>query len=63
MDYNRMKYEVWYTHPDGWRGSPCLTWRKVAEFHFRFEAEKYISIFHGDEPERFSIVEKKGETT
>ena len=52
MDYNRMNYEVWFTHKDGWR-------RKVAEFHFRFEAEKYVNIFHGDEPERFTIVEKE----
>lgn len=52
MEYiNKLNYEVWYRYLDG------KTTRRMAAFHFRFEAEKYIELFPGNHNEQYYIVE------
>lgn len=51
MAINALHYEVWYRYRDG------KSIRRLAAFHFRFEAEKYIELFHGGDAEQYYIVE------
>ena len=48
---NKLHYEVWYRYLDN------KTVRRLAAFHFRFEAEKYIEVMHSGDSDRYFIVE------
>jgi hypothetical protein len=48
---NKLHYEVWYRYLDG------VTTRRLAAFHFKFEAEKYIEMMHGGDKDQYFIVE------
>ena len=48
---NNLTYEVWYQFKKDF--SP----RRLAAFHFRFEAEKYIEIFHPKNSQHYFIVD------
>lgn len=49
---NSLNFEVHYKY----RGNDKT--RVLAAFHFKFEAEKYIEVFHPIDKERYFIVEK-----
>lgn len=52
MGINNLNFEVHYRYADN------KTTRVLAAFHFRFEAEKYIEVFHPVDKQRYFIVEK-----
>jgi hypothetical protein len=47
---NNLTYEVWYQYREN-------TPRKLAAFHFRFEAEKYITLFHPNDAQYYYIID------
>lgn len=48
---NDLTYEVWYQYHE------TTTPRKLAAFHFRFEAEKYITPFHPNDAQYYYIID------
>ena len=50
---NSLNFEVHYIYRNG------ADTRVLAAFHFRFEAEKYIEVFHSGEKDRCFVVEKQ----
>lgn len=48
---NDLTYEVWYQYRE------TTTPRKLAAFHFRFEAEKYIALFHPTDSQFYYIID------
>jgi len=49
-DLDRMNFEVWFLDFNGVR-------RRVAAFHYFYEAQKYVECFHWSNRDRFVIEE------